>query len=173
MTYLGEFKVNWRTMVSATVGMGFGYILYLYLQSLFAPHLLREFGWSKSQFALITSTTLISLITLPIYGRLTDRYGAKRIGAIGILSYPLIFLAFAFFRGEKHDGREVEREELLGQVVEVIAGLEFAFNQVPLVDGDHRGLVLFDQFEREALLNLREFFAGIEQQNTHICAGNR
>lgn len=99
MTYLGEFRANWRTMVAATVGMGTGYILYLYLQSLFAPHLLREFGWSKSQFALITSTTLISLITLPIYGRLTDRYGAKRIGAIGVLCYPLIFLAFAFFDG--------------------------------------------------------------------------
>jgi MFS family permease len=99
MTYLGEFRINWRTMAAAVVGMGTGYILYLYLQSLFAPHLIKEFGWSKSQFALITSTTLISLITLPIYGRLTDRYGTKRIGAIGIVSYPLIFLAFAFFQG--------------------------------------------------------------------------
>ncbi|RYD90642.1 MAG: MFS transporter, partial [Sphingomonadales bacterium] len=99
MTYLGEFRVNWRTMAAGLIGMGFGYILYLYTGTLFAPHLIREFGWSKAQFALLGSVYLISLITLPIFGRLTDRYGAKRVGAVGIVSYPLIFLAFAFFPG--------------------------------------------------------------------------
>jgi MFS family permease len=99
LTYLGEFRANWRILVAAATGMGFGFTLYLYIGSLFAPHLLAAFGWSKAQYALISSTYLVAMVTLPVVGRLTDRFGPRPIAAVGIVAYPLLLVAFSATNG--------------------------------------------------------------------------
>lgn len=99
MTYFGEFRVNWRTMAAAGLGMGFGFSLYLYISSLFAPHLIHEFGWSKAQLALLGTTYLVSLVAFPVVGRLTDIHGPRRIATVGAVAYPAIFVAMSATNG--------------------------------------------------------------------------
>jgi len=98
MTYLREFAVNWRAFAAACLGLIAG-TSSIYLNNVFSPHLVEEFGWSKSEFALIGSTVIISVIALPIVGRLTDLFGMKRIVTVGVSSLPVIFAGLAFQRG--------------------------------------------------------------------------
>ena len=72
MTYLGELRINWRWVAAACVGLGSGFGLNQYVAGTFADHLIREFHWSKSQFALTGLTIIVSMLALPIAGRLTD-----------------------------------------------------------------------------------------------------
>lgn len=95
MSYLGELKTNWREAAAAMIGMGFGYSLYMYSNAIFGPPLLREFGWSKAQFALLGTTLLVNVICLPAIGRLTDLFGVRKVAAVGFVAGPLIFLGLS------------------------------------------------------------------------------
>lgn len=99
MGYLAELRVNWRFVLAAAIGLGCGHNLNMYTSSLFAPHLIREFGWSKAQFALIGTTILIGVIVLPIAGRLADKLGVRRMASIGIVASPLIYVALSMMSG--------------------------------------------------------------------------
>src|SRR3546814_14812328 len=44
-------------------------------------------------------TTLFRSFCMPIIGRLTDRFGVRRIAATGVLAMPLSFIAFSLYRG--------------------------------------------------------------------------
>jgi MFS family permease len=99
MSYLGELRINWRYVGAACVGLGSGFGLNQYVAGTFADHLIGEFGWSKSQFALTGLTIIISMIALPITGRLTDRFGVMRIAPIGVALTPLFYLAYAAMPG--------------------------------------------------------------------------
>ena len=100
MNYLGELRVNWRSLLASTVGHGAGLAASAYIIGTFAPHLLAEFGWSKSDFALLGTATLLTLVCLPIIGRLTDLFGVRRVAITGVLFLPLSYLALSFFNGE-------------------------------------------------------------------------
>ncbi|MDF0545355.1 MFS transporter [Sphingobium sp. H39-3-25] len=93
--YWREFQTHWRPLLAATIGLGFGIGLSAYTMSLFAPKLIGEFGWTRSQFALLGSFGMLMLIAQPITGHLTDRFGVRTISAIGVLSAPLAYIAFA------------------------------------------------------------------------------
>jgi MFS family permease len=99
MTYLGELRINWRYIAAATVGLASGYMLNHFINGIFAPHLLEEFGWSRAQYALIGLTILIGVVTMPIAGRLTDIYGVRPMATAGVLITPLLFLALSFQGG--------------------------------------------------------------------------
>lgn len=98
MTYLREFAVSWQAFAAACLGLIAG-TSSIYLNNVFSPHLIDDFGWSRSEFALIGSTVIISVIGLPIVGRLTDRYGMKRIVTVGVASLPVIFAGLALQQG--------------------------------------------------------------------------
>jgi MFS family permease len=99
MTYLGELRINWRYVAAACIGLGSGFGLNQYVAGAFAPHLIDDFGWSKSQFALTGLTIIVSMIALPIAGRLTDRFGVMRVAPIGVALTPLFYLAYAAMPG--------------------------------------------------------------------------
>lgn len=99
MTYLGELRTHWRPLLAAAVGMGSGLSLNMYITSIFAPYLLEDFGWSKSQFALTGSLTMLTLFCMPIIGRMTDRFGVRRMATVGVIAMPLSFLAFSAYHG--------------------------------------------------------------------------
>jgi hypothetical protein len=40
---------------------------------LFGPHLINEFGWARSQFAVIGTLAIVMLFILPFASGLTDR----------------------------------------------------------------------------------------------------
>ena len=63
MSYLGELRDNVKPLVAASLGCGTSLPLFAYTSSVFAPHLIKEFGWSRAQFALI-GLTMLSEITM-------------------------------------------------------------------------------------------------------------
>ncbi|MDR7154183.1 MFS family permease [Sphingobium xenophagum] len=97
--YWGEFRTHWRPLLAATMGLGFGIGLSAYTMSLFAPKLIAEFGWPRSQFALLGSMGLLMLIAQPITGRLTDRFGVRVVSMVGVLAGPSAYIAFAMQPG--------------------------------------------------------------------------
>lgn len=99
MRYFDEIKVNWRALASASVGLASGFTLNLYIANIFAPHLLKEFGWSPSQFAMIGTTIIFAMIGLPVVGRLTDLFGVRKMVTTGVTATPVIFLCYSQMTG--------------------------------------------------------------------------
>jgi MFS family permease len=95
VSFLQELRVSWRYLAAAALGFACGNTLNLYIANTFAPHLLHEFGWSKSQFALVGESILVAMIAIPVAGRLTDIVGARRMIAVGVTLTPLLFLGFS------------------------------------------------------------------------------
>ena len=85
MSYLGEVRQNIRPLLGASLGIGTSLPLFAYTNSVFAPFLIKEFHWSRAQFALIGLTMLATLPFFPIIGRLTDRYGVRPVALAGTL----------------------------------------------------------------------------------------
>ena len=100
VTYWGEMRRNWRTLLAASLGSGTSLPLFAYTNSAFAPHLITEFGWSRAQFALIGIATLSTLLVLPMVGRFTDKLGVRRVALLGTLLVPLCFVAYAAQNGD-------------------------------------------------------------------------
>lgn len=97
--YFEELRRHRRVLSAVCAGMGAGWLLNHYVANLFAPHLINEFGWSRSDFAFIGSLGFVTLIAVPIIGRLTDLVGVRPIAAVGIVSFPLSFVAFSMMQG--------------------------------------------------------------------------
>ena len=98
--YWGEFTTHWRALLAATLGLGFGVGINAYIAGLFAPRLLAEFGWDRSQFALIGTIGLVMLVLSPIVGRLADRFGVRLVASFGVLTFPLVLATFALMNGD-------------------------------------------------------------------------
>lgn len=103
MTYIGEFKTYWRALVAACVGLALGAAMNHYMTNIFAPSLIEEFGWKKSQFALVGSLGLVTLIFVPLAGRFVDRFGARMAAAVGFVAVPLTFLGFSLMSGNIYE----------------------------------------------------------------------
>ncbi len=97
--YLGELRQNMRPLAAASLATGTSLSLFAYTNSIFAPHLIKEFDWSRSQFALIGLTMLVTLLILPFVGRFADKFGVRRVALVGTLLMPLGFIAYATMSG--------------------------------------------------------------------------
>ena len=100
MSYLGELRRNVRPLVAASLGCGTSLPLFAYTNSVFAPHLIGAFGWSRAQFALIGITMLLTLPFLPLIGRLTDRFGVRRVALTGTLLIFPCFIGYSLMPGD-------------------------------------------------------------------------
>jgi MFS family permease len=100
MNYGEEFRVHWRAMLGATAGFSSGLSVNSYINSVIGPYLLNEFQWTKAEFALAGTLSLLTLIFIPIAGRLTDLFGARRVAAVGIVAFPLSFVLLAMMKGD-------------------------------------------------------------------------
>ena len=99
MTFLGEFRTNWQSLLATFIGIATGSAIGHYTMSLFSPELIAEFGWSKSQFALVGSLPLVTMLVVPLAGRFTDRFGTRTAAIIGFTAMSLGFLAFSLMSG--------------------------------------------------------------------------
>lgn len=99
MTYLREFVSYWPNLLGASMGLAFGTALNSYMMNLFGPALIAEFGWSKSQFALVGAIGLIGMVCMPIAGWITDRYGSRIAASIGFTAVPLSYLLMSMQSG--------------------------------------------------------------------------
>lgn len=113
--YLHEFRSHWRALLASSIGHGAGLAVSAYVIGTFAPPLMQEFGWSKSDFALLGTATLLTLIALPAIGRLTDLFGVRPVAAVGVVFMPLSYLALSEFDGQL-------RTFILVAVLQVIIG---------------------------------------------------
>lgn len=99
MSYFGELRTNWQPLAAATAGLSAGLSLSAYTNAAMAPQFLEEFGWDRADFVLTGVITLLTFVFLPIYGRLTDLFGVRRIAVIGVIGLPLCWAAYAVMSG--------------------------------------------------------------------------
>ena len=99
MNYLQEFRSNWLSLLATFIGIATGSALSHYTMSLFAPELIAEFGWSKSQFALVGSLPLVTMLIVPFAGRFTDRFGVRVAASIGFAAISIGFFALSAMNG--------------------------------------------------------------------------
>jgi MFS family permease len=99
LSYLGELRQNIRPLVAASLGVGTSLPLFAYTNSVFAPHLIKDFGWSRAQFALIGITMLVTLPFLPLIGRITDKIGVRRVALTGTLLILPGFIGYSQMTG--------------------------------------------------------------------------
>ena len=98
--YLSELRSNWRPLLAATIGLGTGFSLSGHITSAVAPHLIRDNGWAMADFAMVSGLSMIVALALPLAGRLTDVIGVRSTAAIGLVSLPLVYLAYSMMSGE-------------------------------------------------------------------------
>jgi len=94
-----EFRQHWRPLLAAFIGMGSALSLNSYILSIFAPYLIGEFGWTRSQWAMLGITQILIMICMPVAGRLTDMFGVKPVAAVGAISFPVFLVAIAMMNG--------------------------------------------------------------------------
>jgi len=97
--YLGELRRNWQVLLATSLGTSVGLQLFSYITSIFGPYLLKEFHWSRGQFALIGLAMFSTLLAMPFAGRLTDRFGVRRMALVGVLLTPLPLLSYSLMQG--------------------------------------------------------------------------
>ena len=99
MSYWGELRRNIRPLAAASLGVGVSLPLFAYTNSIFAPHLIEAFGWSRSQFALGGLAMIAMLPTLPLIGRVTDKIGVRKVALTGTLLVLPAFFAYSMMNG--------------------------------------------------------------------------
>lgn len=100
MADFSEFRKHWRPLLACFIGMGSALALNNFILSTFAPYMIEEFGWTRGEWALAGMVQMLLMVSLPLAGRLTDIYGARRIAAVGALSFPLFLVAIATMKGD-------------------------------------------------------------------------
>ncbi|MEO5586632.1 MAG: MFS transporter, partial [Novosphingobium sp.] len=97
--YFQEIRLNWHVLLSGAFGIALGSSLSHYTLSLFGPPLIKDLGWSRSEFALVGSIPLATLLLIPFAGRFVDRFGTKVAAIIGFTAVPLGFVAMSLMSG--------------------------------------------------------------------------
>lgn len=100
MRDFSEFRHHWRPLTASFLGMGSGLALNTYILSTFAPYFIEEFGWSRSEWAMLGAVQILVLFCLPMAGRLADLFGVRRVAAVGAISFPLLLIAIATMSGD-------------------------------------------------------------------------
>jgi len=100
MTYLRELVVERRALISVVLAGSVAIAVNSYFNSIFAPAIVEEFGWSRSDFALTSVTSLLGILSFPLVGRLADRFGARPVALVGATTIPSCYVAYTFMTGE-------------------------------------------------------------------------
>lgn len=98
-TYASELVRHRRALTATGAGLASGFLLNHYIANLFAPHLIDEFGWSQADFALVGTVGLINIFCIPIVGRMTDLFGSRAVALVGVVAFPLTFVALSMLSG--------------------------------------------------------------------------
>ena len=95
--HAGEFRRGWPILLASLLGIGCGLAaMPFYTAGVFAPHLVREFGWSLGQImAGLTITTVTVIVAAPVTGALCDRYGTRPIAIASLAFFGLAYLSLA------------------------------------------------------------------------------
>ncbi|MEM1380663.1 MAG: MFS transporter [Pseudomonadota bacterium] len=102
----GEFKRGWPVLAAASVGVGLGLSpLPFYTIGVFIPPLMREFapmGWSAGDILNALAIYTIGAFTAsPFIGIMAERFGARRVALISIITFGLAMMALSLNTGSK------------------------------------------------------------------------
>jgi predicted MFS family arabinose efflux permease len=100
MSYFSELRAQWRAIAAATIGIGTGSTITLYAMGVLAPLMLQEFGWTRSQFALIGASAVVVAVMLPIVGRFVDVFGVRAAATGSIVAQPIFYSFYIFMSGD-------------------------------------------------------------------------
>ena len=100
MGYLSEFRTEWRPFTATLLGLGTGLSSASTVTGIMAPHFLKDFHWTKAEFALVSTLALIMAASIPLAGRLADLWGVRRTATIGVILFPLSMIALAMMTGD-------------------------------------------------------------------------
>ena len=92
LTIHPEMRRNPHLLGAAALGLSVGMLSSLfYSMGTFMPVWETEFGWSRADMSLsLTFATLAMFVCGTFAGKLGDRYGAARVGALSLLIYGLL-----------------------------------------------------------------------------------
>ena len=96
-----EFAQGWRVLLASFIGVAIGLTaLPFYTYGVFATPLQAEFGWSRSAVQLpLLFQTIGALGLLPVIGWATDKFGARPVALISLITYFLAFASFSLMSG--------------------------------------------------------------------------
>lgn len=102
----GEFKRGWPVLAAAAVGVGLGLSpLPFYTIGVMIPPLLGEFGpmgWSAGDILnALAIYTFGAFFASPFIGVLAERFGARRVALVSIVTFGLAMMALALNTGSK------------------------------------------------------------------------
>jgi nitrate/nitrite transporter NarK len=93
---------RWLVLLGCFIGMALSTpAILMQPLGLFLKPMTAEFGWSRTTFSsVVAMASLANIIILPIAGYLVDRFGPRRIAAIGVVlgcaSYAALSLAYSY-----------------------------------------------------------------------------
>lgn len=99
---MSEFRTGWPALVAGVSGnaLGAGAILFYSMSSFMGP-LEQEFGWSRAEMGAAISCLMLGwIVTMPVLGRLCDRYGPRRPILISIPLLALLIAGLSRLQGD-------------------------------------------------------------------------
>lgn len=98
----GKVFYGWWVVLASGVGLALhsGPII-VPTFGVFLKPLSQEFGWSRTQISLAFSLfTLVATLTIPVVGRLVDRFGARRVILPAVLLFGLSVLSLSLLSAQ-------------------------------------------------------------------------
>ena len=90
-----EWQRGWRVVLGAALAAGTGVNLLYNVSSIFLPQLQKETGWTLGQFSQITALVGLGSLAAPAVGWAMDRFGFRRIYALGMILIGCLYIAIA------------------------------------------------------------------------------
>lgn len=99
----GELQRGWPVVTAAAVGIGLGLSpLPFYTIDVMVKPLGEEFGWSRGDvYSSLAIYTVGAFLMSPIIGMLSERFGARRVCIISIITFSFAMMALALNDGNK------------------------------------------------------------------------
>ena len=96
-----EFRFGWPVVLASTFGISLGMSpLPFYTIGVFAKPLAAEFGWGIDQIMFgLVPFCVVTVISAPMAGYLSDRYGVRRVALISMVTFSLAMMSFALNNG--------------------------------------------------------------------------
>jgi len=79
--------------------MSVGAGLYFFVSSLFVIPLSEAFDWSRGTIASAAAIGALGTFSAPLIGKLTDRFGARRVACISLFLLGLTFVGMSQMSG--------------------------------------------------------------------------
>jgi MFS family permease len=97
----GEFRKGWPIVLASMLGIALGLSpLPFYTIGVFAPHLVKAFGWSMGEImGGLTITTMMLLWAGPLVGYIATRWPVRRVAIGSLILFSLAFMSLGLSSG--------------------------------------------------------------------------